>query len=468
LGSIAIQSPDIDAMRASAVLRVAIVGSGPAGFYAADYLLKNQQLKVEVDMFERLPAPFGLVRFGVAPDHQSIKRVAAAFERTAQLPGFRYFGNVEIGRDITIEDLRRSYHEVLIATGSPTDRHLNVPGEDLEGSAAATSFVGWYNAHPDFCDLRFDFDAERAVIVGMGHVALDAARILLRDPQELEATDIPDYALQALRRSRIREVVLLGRRGPAQAAFDQGELFDIAQLANVDVLVEGTAEIPHFEHLDHAARKNVEYIAELMQAPRKDAARRLRLRFLTSPVELLGDSAGHVRALRVENNELVVRANGSVVAQGTGKLETLETRMVLRSIGYQGVQLPGLPFDPKAATIPNLHGRITEAPESGVIPGLYTVGWIKRGPTGLIGTNKLDAKETTELMLEDALQRLGTTSIPDRDAALKLLQHKGVRIVTFEDWHRLDELEQAAGKARGKVREKYAHIDEMLAALRRP
>ena len=448
-------------------LRVAVVGSGPAGFYAADWLLRQKELVVDVDVFERFPTPFGLVRFGVAPNHQKIKRVSAAFERTAQNPHFRLLGNVEVGKDLSVEELREHYDQVLFAYGSATDKRMGIPGEDLSGSYAATAFVGWYNGHPDFALEKFDLSTERAVVVGMGNVAMDVTRVLIRKPEELADTDIAPYALEALRASRVREIVLLGRRGPAQAAFDQTEIFDIAELDGVDVIVDrdqARAAAADTSGLDAAARKNVKYLNELAERGSTGAERRVILRFLVSPVELCGQD--RVEAVRIEQNELVTRPDGSASARGTGRFETLESGLVMRSIGYYGTALAGAPFDERAGTIPNDRGRVTEGKGGSVIPGLYVVGWIKRGPTGLIGTNKNDAKETAELMLEDARALDREMSEPRAARAVEeLLGDRGVRVVGYAEWRRLDELESKSGKELGKVREKFCSVEAMLAAL---
>jgi ferredoxin--NADP+ reductase len=436
--------------------RAAIVGSGPAGFYAADALLKAG---LAVDLYERLPAPFGLVRYGVAPDHQSIKRVVAAFERTAKLPGFRFRGNVEIGRDLPLEELRRAYHAVVLAYGAATDRHLGIPGEDLAGSHPATAFVGWYNSHPDHEHDQYDLGHERVVVVGLGNVALDVARVLIRRPEELAPTDIADAALTALRASRVREVVLLGRRGPAEAAFDQGELADIVALEGVEVSVEGDVTFTVPEGADAATRKNVEYLATLPREPSGGSERRVRLRFLASPVELVGD-AGRVVAIRFEDNELVEQ-DGRITARGTGRLHELPTGLVIRSIGYQGLALPGTPFDAKRAVVPHRVGRVL-APDGSPMPGLYVAGWIKRGPTGLIGTNKACAKETTDAILSELEQLPVPTLEP---AALDaLLAARGVRVVDQDAWHAIDAAEAARGAAKGKTRDKYANVGELLEA----
>lgn len=436
--------------------RVAIVGSGPAGFYAADFLLKAG---FAVDMYERLPAPFGLVRYGVAPDHQTIKRVAAAFDRTAKQPGFRFQGNVEIGRDLAMEELRRAYHAVVLAYGAATDRHLGVPGEALAGSHAATAFVAWYNSHPDHESDRYDLSHERAVVVGLGNVALDVARVMIRKPEELAATDIADTALAALRESRVREVVLLGRRGPAEAAFDQGELADIVALDGVEVTVEGDVSFAVPEGADAASRKNAEYLATLPRAPSGKAERRVRLRFLASPVEVVG-AGGRVTAIRFEDNELV-ESGGRISARGTGRIHELPTGLVVRSIGYQGMPLPGTPFDAKRAIVPNQAGRVLGA-DGAQAPGLYVTGWIKRGPSGLIGTNKACAKETTDGLVADAEKLPAPTLTPDVLAGL--LAERRVRVVGYDAWRSIDTAETARGAPKGKVRDKFTSVAELLAA----
>jgi ferredoxin/flavodoxin---NADP+ reductase len=437
--------------------RAAIVGSGPAGFYAADFLLKAG---LAVDLYERLPAPFGLVRYGVAPDHQTIKRVAAAFERTAKQPGFRFRGNVEVGRDLAVEELQRAYDVVVMAYGASSDRRLGVPGEDLAGSHAATAFVAWYNSHPEHKSDRYDLTAECAVVVGMGNVALDVARILVRRPEELAPTDIADHALAALRESRVREVVLLGRRGPAEAAFDQGELADIVALGGVEVVVEGDVHFNAAEGVDAAARKNIEYLATLPRVPSGTAERCVRLRFLASPVELTGEG-GRVKKLVFEDNELV-ESSGRISARGTGRKHELATGFVVRSIGYQGLALPGTPFDAKRGVIPNEAGRVVGS--DGLASGLYVTGWIKRGPSGLIGTNKACAKETTDLVLAD-LTRLPQPNVAP--AALdQLLFERGVSVVDYDAWHAIDAAETARGGAKGKVRDKFTTVSEMLSAAR--
>jgi len=448
-----------NASSAASGLRVAIVGSGPAGFYAADLLLKQGAL---VDMFERLPAPFGLLRYGVAPDHQNIKRAGVAFERTAQHANFRYFGNVEIGRVLTISELLADYDQLLVAIGSGSDRKLGLPGEELRGSVAATSLVGWYNGHPDFYGLFFDLDSERAVVVGIGNVALDVARILVRSPAELASTDIASHALEALEQSRVREVVLLGRRGPAQAAFDQGELADIAALAGVEVVIEGDVSFEPTPNLGAPARRCLEYLASLPRTPSGRAERLVRVRFLAAPKALQG-LGGRVDSIEIERTELVTRPDGSVSARGTGDVETLTTGLVIRSIGYQATPLPGLPFDERAGVIPNQGGRV--GPPSETLPRCYVVGWIKRGPVGLLGSNKQDAKETVDHMLADSALCVASRAERTAGQALELIRSRSVRSVSYPDWQRIDALERSAGAAKGKVREKLVTLDALLAAL---
>src|SRR5262245_26949054 len=344
----------------TAPLRVAILGAGPAAYYAADHLLKQDGLVVEVDMIERLPTPYGLVRFGVAPDHQKIKAVTAAFDKAAANPRFRFFGNIELGRDITVADLRDHYHQIVYCTGAQTDRRMGIPGEDLAGSHPATEFVAWYNGHPDYRDLHFDLSQERAAVVGVGNVAVDVARILSRSPEELATTDIADHALEALRKSRVREVYLLGRRGPAQAAFTNPEVKELGELADADV-----AAVPEEVELDALSRaalernpdratlKKVEILKEYAHRPPSGKPRRLVLRFLVSPVEVVGTAAGEVAGLRLVRNELVATPTGTLQARATDHHEELSVGLVFRSVGYRGVPVPGVPFNENWGVILN-------------------------------------------------------------------------------------------------------------------
>jgi ferredoxin--NADP+ reductase len=447
-------------------VRVAVVGAGPAGFFVAEALLKREAPVFQVDLFERLPTPFGLVRAGVAPDHQKIKSVTRTFEKTAQHGRFRFAGNVTAGRDVSHDELLAHYDQVVYAIGSSGDRRLGIPGEELTGCHASTAFVGWYNAHPDFKDFPFDLQTRRAVVVGVGNVALDVARVLLRGTDELAKTDIAAHALAALRRSPLREVVLLARRGPGQAAFTAGELEDIAALPGVSVVVDPAqlkADAGRLDKLAPAARRNVAVLEALAMARAPRQERVLRLEFLTSPVEVLGDG-GRVRAVRVERNALVPDGD-DFKARGTGEHFEVEAGLVFRSIGYFGQPVPGVPFDAKAGVMPNVDGRVTQGRDGAVVPRTYAVGWIRRGPLGVIGTNKADGVAVAERIVEDVAS-LKADGPPAPDL-LPILAARGVEVVTYADWLKLDALEVEAGKSAAKVREKIASIEDMMAALLR-
>ena len=346
-------------------LRVAIIGSGPAAFYAVEHLFKQPTLAVEIDMFERLPAPHGLVRYGVAPDHAKIKNVTKTYDVIAGNPRFRFFGNVEFGRDVTLADLSQHYHQIVFATGAQTDRRMGIPGEDLAGSHAATEFVAWYNGHPDYRSCSFDLSAERAAVVGVGNVAIDVARILVRTPEELEKTDIAGYALDALRESRIREVYLLGRRGPAQAAFTNPDVKEIGEMADADVIVRpdevqldplSQAEVDAAQ--DRTLTKKIEILQGYARRTPEGKRRRLHVRFLVSPVELIGDAQGRVRRMRLVRNTLVASEGGGIAARPTGTFEDIDVGLVFRSVGYRGVALSGLPFDKRRGVIPHKKRRV--------------------------------------------------------------------------------------------------------------
>ena len=456
-------------------LRVAIVGAGPTGYYATEQLLKQESVTVQVDLFDRLPTPYGLVRAGVAPDHQKIKSVTAAFDRIAAHPAFRFFGHVELGKDLSVEDLREHYHQVLYATGAQTDRRMGIPGEDLRRSHAATEFVAWYNGHPDYRDHEFDLSQERVAVVGVGNVAVDVARILCRTPDELATTDIADHALEALRRSRVREVYLLGRRGPAQAAFTNPEVKELGELADADVAARpeevaldelSRAELERTK--DRGTQKKVELLQEYARRTPTGKARRLVLRFLVSPVELTGDDTGGVVAMRLVRNRLVASPAGSLRPEPTGQFEELPVGLVFRSVGYLGVPLPGVPFNEKWGVILNEKGRVLHPETKEPVVGEYTAGWIKRGPSGVIGTNKPDAAETVACMMEDrARGALLHPSRPDPVAVVELIRQRQPRFVSYADWLRLNELEVARGRAAGRPRVKLTRVEEMLAALGR-
>ncbi|MFN2469516.1 MAG: FAD-dependent oxidoreductase [Gaiellaceae bacterium] len=450
-------------------LRVAVVGSGPAGFYAASALLTADP-PAEVDMYDRLPTPWGLVRLGVAPDHPKLKEVSRAFERTARRPGFRFFGNVEVGRDLAHSDLMRLYDAVLYAVGAQTGRRLAIPGEDLPGSWSATEFVAWYNGHPDFQDLPFELKAERAVVVGAGNVALDVARMLALTPEELDPTDTTERAAEAIVGSGLREVVILARRGPAQAAFTTPELKELGELAGADVIVD-PAELeldPVSEaalESDTNARRNLEVLRDFASREPSGKPRAVRLRFGVSPVEIFG--AERVEGVEVVRNRLVADDRGQVSGEPTGEWETISCGLVFRSVGYKGVAITELPFDERGGTMPNRDGRVLGT-DGLPLPGVYSAGWIKRGPTGVIGTNKKDATETVEQLLEDARAgRLPTPERPAPDAAFELLAERGVEAVTYAGWETLDAAEREAGAPRGKPRVKLVTWGDLLAASRR-
>jgi ferredoxin--NADP+ reductase len=450
-------------------VRVAVVGAGPAGFFTAEALLKSQAPLFDVDVLERLPTPFGLVRSGVAPDHQQIKSVHKTFEKTAAHGRFRFLGNVQVGRQVSVAELSLHYDQVVYAIGSAADRRLGIPGEELTGSYAATAFVGWYNGHPDFVDFPFDLSHPRAVVVGVGNVALDVARILLRSPDELARTDIAGHALKALRESAVREVVLLARRGPAQAAFDVKELRELAAVPGVRVALEPSQLAPEagrLAELDLATRRSVEAMLALAVAEPTPAERTLRLEFLASPAELLDDGRGHVRAVRVQRNELRALPDGDARAHGTGHFFELEAGAVFRSVGYRGVPLEGLPFDDTRGVIPNLEGRILDgAPAKGAH---YAVGWCRRGPTGVIGTNKSDANAVAERMVADVPTLPGAFDDRRTHAAIdELLASRDARVTSFADWAKLDAVEIATGRERGKIREKFVSVEQMMNQLLR-
>jgi len=450
--------------------RAAIVGAGPAGAFAAAGLLRADG-DTEIDLFERLPTPWGLLRGGVAPDHQEIKRLEATFDSQTLQRGCRFFGNVEVGTDISHSELMDHYSAVVYATGAQTDKSLGIPGEDLPGSWAATDFVAWYNGHPDYRALEFDLSAERAVVIGNGNVAADVARILTLSVAELERTDVADHALEALRESRIREVVVLGRRGPAQAAFTSAELRELGRLDGVDVRVDpGEVELDPVsrEWLDEegtfTARKNVELLREFAaRPPSPDARRRIELRFLRSPVEIRG--TGAVEAVDVRGNQIVRAGDGTLRAQPVDEqVETVECGLALRSVGYRAVPLPDVPFDDHSFVLPNERGRVL-SPAGEPIPGVYAVGWIKRGPTGILGTNKRDAEETAGCLVEDLRAgRLPQPRKARREQIDSLVAERKPDRVTVEGWRAIATHELEAGLAAKRPRVKLASRDELLAA----
>jgi ferredoxin/flavodoxin---NADP+ reductase len=449
-------------------LRVAVVGSGPAAFYAAGQLLGSEEPRVEVDLLERLPTPWGLVRLGVAPDHPNLKTVSKAFEKIAQRPGFRFLGNVEVGKDVTYEELRSLYDAVLFAVGSQTDRRLGIPGEDLPGSWAATELVAWYNGHPDFQHLDFDLSVERGVVVGVGNVALDVARMLALTPEELAPTDTTDRAIEAISASGLREVVVLGRRGPVQAAWTSTELQEMGELAGADVLVDAAelelddASAAELADASNVVQRNMEILRGFAAREPEGKPRSVRLRFCVSPVAIHGEE--RVEGIEVVRNRLEADERGRVRAVPTDEHEVIPCGIVFRSVGYHGVALPDTPFDEATGTMPNAAGRVLDEAGS-PIPGVYCAGWIKRGPTGVIGTNKKDATETVELLLEDA--RAGALPQAAANGSIDtLLAGRGVEVVAYDGWEAIDAVERARGEPLGRPRVKLCTWDELLAAAR--
>ena len=426
-------------------LRVAVVGSGPAGFYAAGHLVADKELALEVDMFDRLPTPFGLVRAGVAPDHPKIKSVTRVYEKTAVKEQFRFFGNVKIGEHLGHADLERHYHAIVYAYGCETDRQLGIEGEELPGSYAATEFVAWYNGHPDYRDVEFDLSCERVAIVGNGNVAMDLARMLVLPRAELEGTDTADHAIEALAGSNVKHVYVLGRRGPAQAAFTNPELRELGELTDADVIVEPFELDPHSARsIDHEGeitpRRNVEILQEFAAREPEGKPKRVVLRFLLSPVEIKGD--GKVERIELVHNKLEHGADGGMRAQATDEHETLDVGLVFRSIGYRGIPIDGVPFDDWKGTIPNEEGRV-------------------------IDTNKRDAQETVEHVIEDVHEhRLGDPEDPSREAIEALVAERQPDFVEYSGWELIDAAEKAAGEPHGRPRVKLTRIAEMLEASR--
>ncbi|WP_369409097.1 FAD-dependent oxidoreductase [Deinococcus arboris] len=442
-------------------LRVAVIGSGPSGVYAAEALLKQTDVPAEVDVYDRLPTPYGLVRYGVAPDHLTIKSVTKGFEKTLADPRVRFLGNVEFGTDLTHEEALAHYDAVLYAVGASSDRRLGIPGEDLAGSMSATEFVAWYNGHPDAAARELLLHASGVAVVGVGNVALDVSRILAKTTQELHRSDIAAHALTALDSSPVQDIWILGRRGPAQAAFTTKELREFGELSDAEPVVIPTeialTDAEEAAITDNTKKKNVEVLREFAAHEPEDKPRRVHLRFLVSPVEILDDGHGRVGGLKVERNRL--DENGNAV--GTGEYEVLPAQMVLRSVGYRGVALPGVPFDEKRGVIPNAEGRVEGR------AGEYTAGWIKRGPSGVVGTNRKDATDTVAHLLADAKAgALPGAAQSTREAVDALLASKGVHVYTFADWQVLDAHELAEGKTLGRPRAKVVHREAML-GLRR-
>ena len=441
---------------------VAIVGSGPAGFFAAQAFL-SADTPIQVDMYERLPVPFGLVRYGVAPDHQKLKSVTAVFETTAAHPDFQFLGNVTVGKDVSFDDLSAAYDAVIVATGAMSDRKLSIPGEDLPGSVSATEFVSWYNGHPEFRDHKFDLSHPNVVVIGNGNVALDVSRILAKTPEELAASDICEHALDALSKSQVTDIIVVGRRGPLQASFSIRELREFSTLSDVEPVFDPAdivAAGDSLKELEDASRM-ISILKGFAHpdAPRK-AARRVHFRFLLSPSEIRGKDAAEEVVLsrcKLEGDAFKRRA------VSTNSREVIPAGLVLRSVGYRGRALPGVPFDTAAGIIPSLNGRVIGA-DGAPVPKLYTAGWIRRGPSGIIGTNRECATETAESALAD-LDAASKCCDPALRTQLlsKLTAGKSAKI-DIAGWHRIDQVERKAGEACGKPREKLTSVPDMLEA----
>ncbi|BBX03984.1 NADP oxidoreductase [Mycolicibacterium moriokaense] len=444
---------------------VAIVGSGPSGYFAAASLLKfadaSEESDVRVDMLEMLPTPWGLVRSGVAPDHPKIKSISAQFEKTALDPRFRFFGNIVVGDHVQPAELAERYDAVIYAVGAQSDRSLGIPGEDLDGSVPAVDFVGWYNAHPDFADLALDLSCRRAVVIGNGNVALDVARILVTDPDVLATTDIADHALKSLHDRGVEEVLIIGRRGPLQAPFTTLELRELGALeglGDVDVIVDPAdfADISE-EQLEAASktvRNNIKVLRGYAEKTPEGAKRRIVFRFCTSPIEIKGDKK--VESIVLGRNELV-EENGRVVARDTGEREEIPAQLVVRAVGYRGVELKGLPFDGRSGTIPHTDGRIEGSRNE------YVVGWIKRGPTGVIGSNKSDSQETVDTLIADlAVASLADFGDDHAERLAEWLVERQPKVITDDHWKLIDEHERSSGAPHGRPRVKLTSVAELL------
>lgn len=448
-------------------LRVAIVGSGPAGFYAAEALQKAAPA-IRIDLFDRLPTPFGLVRGGVAPDHPKIKSVTRVFDRIATQPGFRFLGHVRLGEDISVKELRACYDVLILAVGAETDHTLDIPGEHLAGSHAATEFVGWFNGHPDYVESVFDLSQTAAAIVGIGNVAMDVARILAKDPDHLATTDIADHALRALRNSRVETIHLLARRGPVQAACTTPELRELGELEGVDIVVDprdldlDPASVEQLKNShDHTPARNLEVLQQWAERTPSGAPRKIVIHFNVSPIELTGTH--RVEGVELVRNRLEADLRGGVGAVATGERRQIPVGLVFRSVGYRGIPLDGLPFDDRRGVIPNVEGRVVEGPGStSVIPGLYVSGWIKRGPQGVIGTNKLCAAETVDHILADAVTGRIHPAEDAQRSIDEILHDRAVAVTSWGDWLLLDQAEQERGAAAGRPREKVTSVVEML------
>lgn len=453
-------------------IKVAIIGSGPAAFYAAEHLQKKLGDRVFIDMFEKLPTPHGLVRSGVAPDHQKIKTVARVYDSTASNPGFRFFGLVEFGKHVTLGDLKNRYHQIIFATGAQTDRKMGIPGEDLAGSHTATEFVAWYNSHLEYTGLDFDFSGKRVVIVGVGNVAVDVARILSLTKSEMGKTDIANYALEKLAASGIKEIQMLGRRGPAQAAFTNPELRELEKLEDADLLVlpdEAQPDPLTLKDLesgaDRATMTKIEIIRKASERVHSKS-KKIIIRFLLSPIEITAGENNRVKSVKVVKNRLYRSDDGSLRPSPTDEIEEIPADLVFRSVGYRGIILRDVPFDDSYGVIPNEKGRVLDKTGGSPIAGLYTTGWIKRGATGVIGTNKTDSGETVKCMIEDI--EMGNTLRPEFTSSESIKQLLEENHISYNDWLRVDSFEKEKGEELGRPRIKVSRLEEILGILEKP
>ncbi len=458
--------------KANKELRVAIIGSGPAGFYSSDRLFKKSPVPVKIDMFDLLPTPHGLVRHGVAPDHQKIKTVAKLYDKIASNPAFRFFGLVEFGKHITLGDLKKRYNQMVFATGAQTDKKIDIPGEDIPGSHTATEFVAWYNGHPHSSELDFDMSCERALVIGVGNVAVDVARILCMRPEELSKTDIANYALEKLAASNIREIYIIGRRGPAQAAFTNPELREIGKLENTcvrarkdEVALDSLTREILKNNPDVPTEKKLEILRGFVENTAGGKEKNLYLRFLLSPVRIDAGENGRVCKVVLAKNKLVKNNEGKIIAVASNRTEEIEAGLVFRSIGYRGIALRDVPFDISAGVIPNSSGRVLDKPGGETVEGLYTAGWIKRGATGVIGTNKTDSAETADSMIEDFANGVFIKSEFAENPIETLLEKKNLNYVSYNKWSLLDKHETEQGRKTGRPRVKYTSIEDIIKAM---
>ncbi|WP_370179845.1 FAD-dependent oxidoreductase [Rhodococcus wratislaviensis] len=436
--------------------RVAIVGSGPSGCYAAETLLSRSGLAVEVSVFEKLAAPFGLIRFGVAPDHQGTKAIASLFQKTASRKNVDFYLNVEVGTHLTHDELLAHHDAVIYAVGAPADCALGIPGEDLPGSHSATEFVAWYNGHPDHAHRTFDLSGERAVVIGNGNVALDVARVLVAGASELRKTDIATHALEALSESRIKEVFVVGRRGPAQAAYTNPELLALGFLPGVNVAAESdeiAREATSFAgHSGSIEAMKARIVAEFAANPPTPGERRITLRYLLSPVEVRGN--GRVEGIRLVRNELIPDLERGSRAVPTSVVEDIDCGLVLRSVGYRGVPVAGIPVSGARSTMQNDGGRVLDPNSGSPMPGVYTVGWIKRGPSGVIGTNKACAAETVDKLVDDFHAGRLTAPAAGRQELLRLVADRRPERIDYDGWKVIDAHERRLGRESGRPRVK--------------